>query len=124
VISPDEFKKVELEKSRLQAEVVRLNNIVSSMTSDMQSMKDRSAEWEKFFYEHKASRDEGYEAARARYWPKVEAARADVVLLRTALRKLLDAAREVPPTAALGSMIVNGDFVLERIDQKTSIPKT
>ena len=115
---PEEVQRVALENIALQAEVSRLKFLVDGLTSEMAALQARSTEWEQFFHEHKASRDEGYEAARARYWPKVEAARSDVTLLKTALLKLLEAAREVPPTAALGSMIVNSEFSLTLVGRE------
>jgi len=118
MIDEDEVRRVALENIALQTEVSRLKLLVEGLTTEMQALQARSTEWEQFFHEHKASRDEGYEAARARYWPKVEAARSDVTLLKTALLKLLEAAREVPPTAALGSMIVNGEFSLTLVGRE------
>lgn len=122
MVEEDEVRRVATENLALQAEISRLKLLVDGLTSEMAALQSRSSEWEQFFYEHKSSRDEGYEAARARYWPKVEAARSDVTLLKTALLKLLDTAREVPPTAALGSMIVNSEFSLTLVGQEVPPP--
>jgi|GEM_PF-3315876 hypothetical protein len=118
MVDEDEVRRVATENIALQTEVSRLKFLVDGLTSEMEALRTRSVEWEQFFHEHKASRDEGYEAARSRYWPKVEAARADTDLLKKALLKLIEAARDVPPTAALGSMIVNSEFSLTLVGRE------
>ena len=122
MVDEAEVTRVATENLALQAEVSRLKFLVEGLTTEMTALQARTSEWEVFFHEHKDSRSEGYEAARALYWPKVESARSEVVLLKTALLKLLEAAREGPPTASLGSMIVNGEFAVSLVAQHEAPP--
>lgn len=87
------------------------------LQAKVDALQARVTEFEQFFYERKDARAEGWEAGRAVYWPKAEAARADTLILKVALEKLIAAAKEVPPTAALGSRIVNAEFALTRADR-------